>query len=281
MNKRLALTKEGKLTYCTASEENIGKGRCNHIAHQKNNETAEEFTKRINQKPKELKRKMTKEDNIILAKRMIVDNVYRSARLEGIGTTYAETEDILNNKGCANLRADEVTTIINLKRAWEFSLDEKNLNRDIDFSLMQDLHEILGRGLETLRWNEIGKFRTDGVHIGGTNWRPSLPNPEKMWNELIELKKEENIVERAMNIHLWCCKTQAFKDCNKRVAGFLANHELIKNATGIFSVPDTKYNKYKELLVRYYETNEDKEIKEFIYNYCYIYDSEGLPFIVE
>lgn len=34
MVKRLALNSEGLLTYCTASEENIGKGRCNHIAHQ-------------------------------------------------------------------------------------------------------------------------------------------------------------------------------------------------------------------------------------------------------
>ena len=34
-HKRLAITKDGRLTYCTASEENIGKSRCDHIAHQK------------------------------------------------------------------------------------------------------------------------------------------------------------------------------------------------------------------------------------------------------
>lgn len=43
MPKRLAITKDGKLTYCTASEENIGKGRCNHIAHQKMGESNLEF----------------------------------------------------------------------------------------------------------------------------------------------------------------------------------------------------------------------------------------------
>lgn len=47
MEKRLALTKEGTLTYCTAVDENIGKGRCNHITHQTINETNEEFLKRI------------------------------------------------------------------------------------------------------------------------------------------------------------------------------------------------------------------------------------------
>lgn len=48
MNKRLALTKDGRLTYCTASEENIGKGRCNHISHQKPGESQDDFLNRIN-----------------------------------------------------------------------------------------------------------------------------------------------------------------------------------------------------------------------------------------
>ena len=47
MDKRLALTKDGQLTYCTATEENIGKGRCNHIMHQKIGESNEQFLKRI------------------------------------------------------------------------------------------------------------------------------------------------------------------------------------------------------------------------------------------
>lgn len=43
---RLALTKQGTFTYCQASDENIGKGKCNHIAHQQNNETHDEFCER-------------------------------------------------------------------------------------------------------------------------------------------------------------------------------------------------------------------------------------------
>lgn len=47
MEKRLALTKDGNLTYCTAPEDLIGKGRCNHIAHQGTNESKTEFLNRI------------------------------------------------------------------------------------------------------------------------------------------------------------------------------------------------------------------------------------------
>ena len=35
--KRLALTADGKMTYCSADEHNIGKGRCNHILHESGN----------------------------------------------------------------------------------------------------------------------------------------------------------------------------------------------------------------------------------------------------
>ena len=45
---RLALNTDGKLTFCTASEENIGKGRCNHLLHQSPGETTENFIDRVN-----------------------------------------------------------------------------------------------------------------------------------------------------------------------------------------------------------------------------------------
>lgn len=46
MPKVLAMTVDGRLTYCTASPENIGKGRCNHIGHKIKYETNENFVKR-------------------------------------------------------------------------------------------------------------------------------------------------------------------------------------------------------------------------------------------
>lgn len=48
MEKRLALTIDGQLTYCSASEENVGKGRCNHVSHQGKNESMEDFMMRAN-----------------------------------------------------------------------------------------------------------------------------------------------------------------------------------------------------------------------------------------
>lgn len=48
MKRILALTKDGRMTYCSASEENRGKGRCNHVAHQNIGESTQDFINRIN-----------------------------------------------------------------------------------------------------------------------------------------------------------------------------------------------------------------------------------------
>ena len=43
----------------------------------------------------ESKYNMTQKENIFLAKRNIVDYIWKSANLEGIGVTYPETQAIL------------------------------------------------------------------------------------------------------------------------------------------------------------------------------------------
>jgi len=45
--KVLAMNVNGDLTFCTAEPEKRGKGRCNHIAHQRPDESATEFMERI------------------------------------------------------------------------------------------------------------------------------------------------------------------------------------------------------------------------------------------
>ena len=40
--------------------------------------------------------RMTRQDNVELAKRMLVDSIYREARVEGINVTFPETEKIFD-----------------------------------------------------------------------------------------------------------------------------------------------------------------------------------------
>lgn len=132
--------------------------------------------------------------------------------------------------------------------------------------------------MDTLKWNEIGVLRSDPVFISGTNCRPKIPNTEELYKELQEIKINPDCVDRSMNLFIWSCRTQMFKDGNKRVSTLIANMELIKNNCGILSIPENKDTDFKMLLVKYYESNDSKELKQFLYNYCYFPNLEGLSF---
>ena len=47
--------------------------------------------------------KMSKDDNIFYAKRKLIDNLYKSANLEGIAVTFADTVDFVNNINNCNI----------------------------------------------------------------------------------------------------------------------------------------------------------------------------------
>ena len=54
---------------------------------------------------------MTQKENIEIAKRTLVDAIYKSANLEGIAVTYAQTIDILNNVNVASLKPAEINKV--------------------------------------------------------------------------------------------------------------------------------------------------------------------------
>ena len=47
IKKVLALTVDGQLTFCSATPENRGKGRCNHVGHQEDGQTPAEFLESV------------------------------------------------------------------------------------------------------------------------------------------------------------------------------------------------------------------------------------------
>ena len=51
---------------------------------------------------------MTREQNIFLAKRNLVDNIYSNAKMEGLNITFPETKTILEGVNVPNLRIDEI-----------------------------------------------------------------------------------------------------------------------------------------------------------------------------
>ena len=88
---------------------------------------------------------LTQEQNVFLAKRNIVDSLWKSANLEGIAITFTETQEIYDGGDVAHLRLDEIVTINNLKHAWQFIFS--TINSELNFNYISSLHSLVGSNL--------------------------------------------------------------------------------------------------------------------------------------
>ena len=78
----------------------------------------EKQLKQLNYIDEELSPKV--EINIDFAKRHLVDTIYEQAILEGVATTFADIESIIEGGKINNMSSEDVLKIVNLKHAWEF-----------------------------------------------------------------------------------------------------------------------------------------------------------------
>ena len=207
---------------------------------------------------------MSQQDNILMAKRLLVDVVYKSANLEGIAVTFADTNDILNDVNVANIKPSEISKVCNLRDAWKYIIE--HINDELTLGFIQEVHTLVAKS--ELPYNKLGVLRDSGVLISGTNWRPEIPDINTIYQEFTEIQKIENITERAITTMLWIMRSQMFMDGNKRVASMVCNKILIENGKGIMAVPVELDGKFKTMLVNYYETNNMEELKQWVYDNC-------------
>ena len=206
---------------------------------------------------------MTVEQNIFVAKRNIVDYIWKSAKLEGIAVTYPDTETIYNGLSISNVKVDDIIAINNLKHAWRFILD--NIAHPTDYALICKINQFVGG--DSLIHN-AGFIRNLPVTIGGTSWTPDMPIESQIKEELADVQKINSPTDRAVTLMLYCMRKQVFLDGNKRTAMLAANHTMIANGAGIISVPLEAQRNFTAMLINFYETNDMGDIKKFIYDKC-------------
>lgn len=207
------------------------------------------------------------EQNIDFAKRHLVDTIYKQAILEGVATTFADTESIIEGGKVNNMTSEDVLKIVNLKHAWEFILNKNVILSDTNFALLCQINKMVEEGF----YYTAGKIRSVSVTIGGTTWKPSLPIESVIKEELEEIfNKKMNDVDKAIELLLYVMKKQVFIDGNKRTAVIYCNHYLISKGKGIIAIPAELTDEFKKLLILFYEEKDENQIKEFIKEKCYL-----------
>ena len=157
---------------------------------------------------------------------------------------------------------------INMKsNIYDQAIDKDVIQSKSDYYLLCYIAKQVNEGFFT----DGGRIRGVPVTIGGCSYVPPLPIEMDVKEKISEIvnQTEENAVDTAIRLCLYCMRTQIFLDGNKRSAVIFANHYLISKGKGIIIIPEKSVSDFKRLLVKYYESNDMNEISAFIKKECW------------
>ena len=232
--------------------------------------------------------------NLDFARINLKANIYDQAVLEGVATTFPQTETIIDNGFVQGVTASDIQKILNLKHAWEFILDKDVLTAPSNFNLLCNVAKLVNEGF----YYNGGSVRIVPVSIGGSSYVPPIPSEYEIKKQIDSITAdvvaddmttgsgditaenddiatgisgitaENNAIKVAIELCLFVMKTQIFNDGNKRAAVIFANHYLISHGGGLIVIPENLVPEFKKLLVDYYETSDEK-IKTFMLDHCW------------
>ena len=204
--------------------------------------------------------------NLDFARANMKANIYDQAILEGVATTYPQTETIIENGKVNGIRVSDIQKILNLKHAWEFILDKDVIQVKTDFYILSYIAGLVNEGF----YEQGGRIRGVPVAIGGSNYVPPIPNEVEIKEAISKIvSSNASNIDKAIDLCLYVMKTQIFNDGNKRAAVIFANHYLISQGEGSIVIPEKEVPEFKRLLVDYYEDKDTTTIKTFMQEKCW------------
>lgn len=204
--------------------------------------------------------------NLEFARANMKANIYDQAVLEGVATSFPQTEEIIDNGIVNGMTASDVQKILNLKHAWEFILDNDVIQAKSDYYLLSHIGRLVNEGF----FADGGKIRGVPVSIGGSTFKPPIPI-ESVVKEKIDsiLKSQKDTIDIAIELCMYSMKTQIFIDGNKRASVIYANHYLISHGHGLLVIPENHVSEFKRKLVDYYEGEDIAVISSFLKKSCW------------
>lgn len=201
---------------------------------------------------------MTVEENILYAKRNVVDSIWKEANIEGIGVTFPDTREIFEGRTVKGLSVDDTVAINNLKHGWQFVFD--TIDVPVDLSYIRQVNQLVGAGIVF----DSGNLRMADVSIGGTRWKPEIPDYDTVKERVAQICATGAGEERALEMFSFLCRSQLFNDGNKRTAQLVANKMLIADGAGILAIPVEEKRRFEELLIDFYESGDRAALCGFL-----------------
>lgn len=160
--------------------------------------------------------------------------IFSFGKTEGLGYTYPQTEDLLDNDNAENLSITEITTILNLRDAFNFLFT--NWQYPVELGTVLDYNALIGgNDLEANAGYIRGdyKIRIEGV----PGVLPDIYEDEA--KQLIDnaYSKYPNPIDCAIYLVLIISKKQFCCNGNKRTSLMICNHILVHANSGYIFAP--------------------------------------------
>lgn len=205
---------------------------------------------------------LTTEQNKRYAKSNLARLVFANIRFEGLSTTLPQTETIVSGLGVDGVPVDDINTIVQLKRGWQYIINE---TKPLSLRIEKNINLIIARDDAVFP----GELRTGSGLVA--TYKGDFVPPEnisedeekKYLNDLIN--SDRSATDKALTLMFHNMRQQIFWDGNKRSAILAANKLMIENGAGLIAVPEDKYPTFLRKISDYYLSNDMKEVKEWTY----------------
>ncbi len=200
---------------------------------------------------------------IMLAKNQLSELVCDAVNLEGIAITLPEVQTLLEGITVGGHKLSDQNITLNQGRAWEKLFgDVKHKKFNLSKGYVCSLHAVAAKE-EALEW---GSFRTSGVVISGTNYRPPhAKNLDALFEEMIEaVQTHDDIYDQAIAIFLQTARNQFFFDVNKWMGRFMMNGHLLQNGFPVINVPAKRQLEFNTFMLAFYESGDQSQMNAFM-----------------
>lgn len=197
--------------------------------------------------------KLTREQNIFLAKKTFVELVHNTAYIEGCNVTFPQTQTIIDGAVINGITVDDIQTVLNLRDGWKYCI--QSINEPLTLEYICKINEYVSRN-ESLQW---GVLRTGKVGVGA--FIPSIPIKEDVLKEIDRINSIPNSVDRALEYFAYACKQQLFWDGNKCTSTIVSSKILIEAGEGVLTIGKDNAEEFNTTLNNWYLNYELEPLK--------------------
>jgi len=190
--------------------------------------------------------------------------VHTNARFEGVNTTLPQTQTIMDGMSVAGVPVEDVLTIVNLKRGWQYVTTQ---DEPLTLAMEKQINKVVAAE-DALVPGDLRQGQ-GGVNLGGEEFfEPPMidEQQEQAFLQKTLANSQTTTTDKALTVMYHNMRQQIFWDGNKRTATLSANKIMIDGGAGLINVPLDKWDKWNELISDYYRTNDMKKVKQWTYD---------------